>query len=253
MIEIKSTKNNNWIAASFIAISSYGFILGIGYLLTDTPETWRLSNQTPVMEEMEVAFEDEALAEMKQEQNEAESKTSEAVRDLLASSDAQQVSDLVNYTGEESQGGNATQSGADAAKSFSENTEKELFTKHESHGVQLPTTHSNQQKEKELSNTQISGGNTSYSGNVSATFSLSGRSVKSAPKPTYKCKGAGQVVVLISVNELGYVSEAKIDANQSSKDACLLNESLTYALKWRFSEGKNSKQPGVITFQFSAQ
>jgi outer membrane biosynthesis protein TonB len=238
MIEIKSTKNNNWIAASFIAISSYGFILGIGYLLTDTPETWRLSNQTPVIEEMEVAFEDEALAEMKQQQNTAELKTSE---------------DLVNYTGEESRGGNATQSGADAAKSFSENTEKELFTKHESHGVQLPTTHSNQQKEKELSNTQISGGNTSYSGNVSATFSLSGRYVKSAPKPTYKCKGAGQVVVLISVNELGYVSEAKIDANQSSKDACLLNESLTYALKWRFSEGKNSKQPGVITFQFSAQ
>jgi hypothetical protein len=60
-------------------------------------------------------------------------------------------------------------------------------------------------------------------------------------------------VVLISVNELGYVSDAKIDANQSSKDACLLNESLTYALKWRFSEGKNTKQPGVITFQFSAQ
>jgi outer membrane biosynthesis protein TonB len=61
------------------------------------------------------------------------------------------------------------------------------------------------------------------------------------------------VVVLISVNELGNVTEAKIDPTQSSKDGCLVNESLSYALKWRFSEGKNTKQPGVITFQFSAQ
>jgi outer membrane biosynthesis protein TonB len=202
---------------------------------------------------MEVSFEEEALAELNQKREESNSKTSEAVRDLLASSDSKQVSELVNYSGEESKGDNANQAGANAAKSFSESTEKELFTKHESHGIQLPETHSTQPSQKENNFNQNSGGNTSYSGNVSATFSLAGRSVKSAPKPTYKCKGAGQVVVLISVNELGYVTEAKVDANQSSKDDCLLNESIAYALKWRFSEGKTNKQPGVITFQFSAQ
>ncbi|MFM7769128.1 MAG: energy transducer TonB, partial [Bacteroidota bacterium] len=232
----------------------YAFILAVGYLLTDTPETWKLSDTTPIVEELEVSFEDEALAQLAQANQNENSKTSEEVRNLLASSDSKQVDELVNYSGNANSNTNGQSDGASSAEQYKEKLEQELFTKHESHGVQLPSTHPSHPKtEKSTNSSTVSGGNTSYSGNVSVSFSLPGRSIKNAPKPTYKCKGAGTVVVMIIVNELGVVTEAKVDAAKSSKDACLTSESLAYASRWKFSDGKSSKQPGTITFQFSAQ
>jgi TonB family protein len=95
---------------------------------------------------------------------------------------------------------------------------------------------------------------TSYKGAVTASYSMKDRDQLYDPKPSYRCKTSGTVVVLITIDQLGEVKNAQIDPSQSSSNECLLQESLTYAKKWKFSykDGK-SKQDGSITFSFSAQ
>lgn len=97
--------------------------------------------------------------------------------------------------------------------------------------------------------------NTSYSGRVTASFNMTGRDPLDNPVPTYRCKTQGKVVVLITINNLGQVTEAKIDEGKSTMDDCLRNESEKYALKWKFNYKADAqkKQDGTIIFTFSAQ
>jgi len=96
--------------------------------------------------------------------------------------------------------------------------------------------------------------NKSYSGPVTASFNMAGRDPLENPIPTYRCKTNGKVVVLVSIDELGKVIEARINEGVSSPNVCLRDESLLYAKKWRFDYSNRSrKQDGTITFTFSAQ
>jgi TonB family protein len=96
--------------------------------------------------------------------------------------------------------------------------------------------------------------NKSYSGPVTASFNMAGRDPLDNPIPTYRCKTNGTVVVMVSIDELGKVIDARINESASSPNECLRAESEKYARKWRFDYSSRSrKQDGTITFTFSAQ
>ncbi len=97
--------------------------------------------------------------------------------------------------------------------------------------------------------------NKSYSGRVTAAYDMKGRDALDNPVPTYRCKQPGKVIVIVTINNLGAVTDARIDESQSSMDDCLRTESEKYALKWKFNYKADAqkKQDGTITFTFSAQ
>ncbi len=97
--------------------------------------------------------------------------------------------------------------------------------------------------------------NTSYNGNVTASYSMGGRSQLRNPTPTYRCKVPGKVVMNVSINSLGSVTDVQIDQAKSSADECLRTESEKYARMWKFDAPENApkRMDGKITFVFSAQ
>jgi TonB family protein len=200
---------------------------------------------------MEVELE-EAPAEQGGGDDGGNSMMSEAVRNLIASTESAQVNEEVNYTGNENRTGNAGAQGAQSATNYEKQMRDQLMTNHTDHSAGTATSPERSSSNNNNKATE-QGGNTSYSGPVTATFTLTGRSIKQAPKPTYKCKGAGTVVINISVDEWGKVTQAKIDEARSSKDACLSSESVAYAQRWLFSGGSSKSQTGTISFTFSAQ
>ncbi|HEY8404654.1 MAG TPA: hypothetical protein VIK71_08595 [Flavobacteriales bacterium] len=102
---------------------------------------------------------------------------------------------------------------------------------------------------------QSGGNNTSYEGNVTASYSMGSRSNLRNPTPTYRCKVPGKVVMKVTINALGSVTDVVIDQNKSSLDECLRTESEKYARLWKFDAPANApkKYEGTITFTFSAQ
>ncbi len=97
--------------------------------------------------------------------------------------------------------------------------------------------------------------NTSYSGSVTASFSMGSRSNLRNPTPTYRCKVPGKVVMKVAINSLGTVTDVQIDNTKSSVDECLRTESEKYARMWKFDAPANApkKFDGTITFTFNAQ
>lgn len=86
----------------------------------------------------------------------------------------------------------------------------------------------------------------------SISFSLKGRNAVKIPNPVYTCDKAGKIVVNITVNENGYVTDLSINKGSSnSNDECLIEQALEYAAGARFTKlaGQNA-QPGTITYYF---
>lgn len=97
--------------------------------------------------------------------------------------------------------------------------------------------------------------NTSYSGNVTASYNMGSRENLRNPTPTYRCRIPGKVVMKVIINSLGSVTDVQIDDSKSSLDECLRTESEKYARMWKFNAPANApkKFEGNITFTFSAQ
>ena len=94
-----------------------------------------------------------------------------------------------------------------------------------------------------------------YTGPTVLSWSLEGRRASRLPIPAYKCIGAGQVRVLIVVNNKGNVIDARIDPGSSSADRCLQSYALQAARLSRFSvsETAPARQSGNIIYAFIAQ
>ena len=60
-----------------------------------------------------------------------------------------------------------------------------------------------------------------YSGPSVVSYYLEGRKASKLSIPAYRCMGAGEVTVLITVDNSGTVVAAKVDENVSSSDGCL--------------------------------
>lgn len=96
---------------------------------------------------------------------------------------------------------------------------------------------------------------TVYSGPSVVSYYLEGRKASHLPIPAYRCMGAGQVTVLITVDPGGTVIGAKVDESVSSTDGCLRSFAIRAARLSKFSAKADApaKQIGNIIYEFVAQ
>ena len=94
-----------------------------------------------------------------------------------------------------------------------------------------------------------------YSGPSVLSWSLDGRKATHLPIPAYRCVGAGEVTVIITVNNQGTVVDAKVDDGASSGDGCLRNFATRAARLSKFNASSTApaRQMGTITYLFIAQ
>lgn len=94
-----------------------------------------------------------------------------------------------------------------------------------------------------------------YSGPSVVSYELEGRKASHLPIPAYRCYGAGEVTVIISVDNSGKVVGAKVQDDVSSQDQCLRNFAVRAARLSRFSASPTApaRQMGNIVYSFVAQ
>ena len=94
-----------------------------------------------------------------------------------------------------------------------------------------------------------------YSGPSVLSYTLDGRKASHLPIPAYRCYGAGDVTVIITVNNAGQVVRAKVMEEVSSTDNCLINYAIRAARLSRFSASSTApaNQTGEIVYRFIAQ
>lgn len=94
-----------------------------------------------------------------------------------------------------------------------------------------------------------------YSGPSVLSYNLDGRKASRLKIPAYKCYGAGDVTVLISVDPQGNVVGAKVMDEISSSDPCLRNFAIRAARLSKFSASTTApaRQNGEILYRFVAQ
>ena len=94
-----------------------------------------------------------------------------------------------------------------------------------------------------------------YSGPSVLSWSLDGRKASRLPIPAYRCYGAGEVTVIITVNNRGDVVNAKVDDGLSTSDGCLRTFAVRAARLSKFSSSTTApaRQMGTITYAFIAQ
>ena len=94
-----------------------------------------------------------------------------------------------------------------------------------------------------------------YSGPSVLSWSLDGRKASRLPIPAYQCYGAGEITVVITVNNKGDVINAKVDEAISSQDRCLNEFAIRAARLSKFSMSAEApaRQMGTITYAFIAQ
>ena len=94
-----------------------------------------------------------------------------------------------------------------------------------------------------------------YSGPSVLSWSLDGRKATHLPIPAYRCIGAGEVTVIITVNNQGTVVDAKVDDGSSSGDGCLRSFATRAArlIKFNAYSTAPARQMGTITYLFIAQ
>jgi len=98
--------------------------------------------------------------------------------------------------------------------------------------------------------------NVTFRGPTRIFYNLKGRHHTFLPIPIYKCEGAGQVGLLIEVDQQGNVLSATPASEISStSDECLTETAVTYALKTRFNSDESAPpvQKGFLTFVFVSQ
>ncbi|MBR4735352.1 MAG: hypothetical protein IK052_04600 [Bacteroidales bacterium] len=94
-----------------------------------------------------------------------------------------------------------------------------------------------------------------YSGPSVLAWSLDGRKATRLPIPAYRCYGAGEVTVIITVDNRGDVVNAKVDEKISATDACIRTFAVRAARLSKFNASPEApaRQMGTITYAFLAQ
>ena len=94
-----------------------------------------------------------------------------------------------------------------------------------------------------------------YSGPSVLEYELEGRKASRLPIPAYRCIGAGEVRIIITVDKQGTVVGAKVDESSSSPDGCLRAFAVRAARMSKFSMSTTApdRQQGYIIYQFVAQ
>jgi hypothetical protein len=88
----------------------------------------------------------------------------------------------------------------------------------------------------------------------SVSFSLKNRNKVKLPPPVYLCEVTGKIVVNITVNSNGLVTDTYINSSSSSDNQCLIDHALEYAENAIFSSDAHTKsQIGSITYYFKGK
>jgi len=84
------------------------------------------------------------------------------------------------------------------------------------------------------------------------TYSMVDRMHRYLANPVYTCESFGRVVINVKVNSSGQVIEADYNqASSNTKNGCLVENAIKYALKSQFDPKPGSKeQVGTITYLF---
>jgi tRNA pseudouridine55 synthase len=236
--------------AIIVSLVIHIFVLFVTQMLT---EEHRIAENEIVYEELEMdMLQDEPLPE---EEPMRQSNSQEELRNLIANENSERSSDARSYRGMSSS--QMKEQVYNDLKAM----EAEEFARLNDGSTDYtvaPKTQGNQQDKSTFKKGENDWfkeqQNKSYSGPVTASFNMKGREPLDNPIPTYRCKTNGVVVVLISIDELGKVVDARIQEGSSSSNSCLREESVFYAKKWRFDYSSSKrKQDGTITFTFSRQ
>ncbi|SDB64381.1 hypothetical protein SAMN03097699_2953 [Flavobacteriaceae bacterium MAR_2010_188] len=89
--------------------------------------------------------------------------------------------------------------------------------------------------------------------NSTLTYSLKGRDMLDFDTPRYLCEESGKIVVNITVNSVGEVTETYINSSSTSDNECLTGAAIEYAESVTFSSSANASQLGSITFYFKGK
>src|SRR5690606_16292128 len=90
--------------------------------------------------------------------------------------------------------------------------------------------------------------------NSSVSFSLVNRTDKHLPPPVYLCEEGGKIVINITVDASGTVTNTYVNTSSSSKNECLIDSALEYAKNARFSaDATKNSQIGSITYYFKGK
>ncbi len=94
-----------------------------------------------------------------------------------------------------------------------------------------------------------------YSGPTNVTYFLENRFKKYLPIPVYTCKGGGLVKINIIVDQKGKVISTSVSKESDTREECLLETALKYAVRTRFNTDFNAeaRQEGYIMYQFIPQ
>jgi TonB family protein len=238
--------------AIIVSLIVHIFILFVTQMLTQDN---RMAKEDVIYQELEMDMIQEDLIPPPTAQEESEAMDGK-LRNLVANENSERSSDAQNYRGMSKAQMN------EQVYNELKNMEAEEFAKlnegrpdytvpNKGNNSSNPSSDS---KNKDYDWYKDKSNNKSYSGRVTASYNVKGRDALDNPVPTYRCKTQGKVIVKVTINELGQVTDAKIDEANSSMDDCLRTESATYARKWKFDYKSDSKkQDGSITFTFSSQ
>jgi len=120
-------------------------------------------------------------------------------------------------------------------------------------GVTFPSGNQGSPDGSPASETYGPGGSASGSSGNGPSFSLSGRNALSLPKPAYPGNEEGTVVVAVTVDKYGKVTQADAGVQGSTTyQAALVRAAREAALRARFNPDPNAAafQKGTITYRF---
>lgn len=95
--------------------------------------------------------------------------------------------------------------------------------------------------------------NSSNNSNSSVSYSLHNRVDLKLPPPIYLCETGGKIIVNITVNSLGRVTDTYINTSSSSDNQCLIDTAIAYAENALFSKANRTNQIGSITYYFMSK
>jgi hypothetical protein len=143
-------------------------------------------------------------------------------------------------------------------ENVSENTTRTAITRR-SHS-QNSKQHALQEEDRErfrkakdivsIQTAQNTTNNSSNNSNSSVSYSLQNRVDLKLPPPIYLCETGGKIIVNITVNSLGRVTDTYINTSSSSNNQCLIDTAIAYAENALFSKANQNSQIGSITYYF---
>ncbi|MBN4070443.1 hypothetical protein JYT76_02065 [Olleya sp. AH-315-F22] len=90
--------------------------------------------------------------------------------------------------------------------------------------------------------------------NSSISYSLLDREHIFLPTPVYLCEFGGKIVINITVNKDGNVTDAYVNSSTASSNGCLIDSAIEYAKVSQFnSVATETSQLGTITFLFKGK